>query len=129
MIFSLLKLFSLIVLFAYPCIAQTVYVTDTGTKYHLSTCRYVNISSNSMGIEKAAEKYEPCGVCKPPKYKKTGKTNTEPQKERTTAPKKTSTTTTKSKSTVSSSRCQAITKKGTQCKRNAQSGRNFCWQH
>ncbi len=26
-------------------------------------------------------------------------------------------------------RCQAITKKGTQCKRAAQSGRRFCWQH
>lgn len=28
-----------------------------------------------------------------------------------------------------SSRCMATTKKGTQCKRNAQPGRNYCWQH
>lgn len=28
-----------------------------------------------------------------------------------------------------SGRCQAITKKGTQCKRNAQAGRTRCWQH
>lgn len=26
-------------------------------------------------------------------------------------------------------RCQAITKKGTQCKRNAQAGSSYCWQH
>lgn len=37
-------------------------------------------------------------------------------------------------STVNSSssqirRCQAITKAGTQCKRNAQPGSNYCWQH
>lgn len=30
---------------------------------------------------------------------------------------------------TTSLRCQAITKKGTQCKRNAQSGSSFCWQH
>jgi hypothetical protein len=28
-----------------------------------------------------------------------------------------------------STRCQATTKKGTQCSRNAQAGRSFCWQH
>ncbi|SRR6266542_2755019 len=28
-----------------------------------------------------------------------------------------------------SSRCQATTKKGTQCKRNAKPGSNYCWQH
>jgi hypothetical protein len=28
-----------------------------------------------------------------------------------------------------SGRCQATTKKGTQCSRNAKAGSNFCWQH
>jgi hypothetical protein len=28
-----------------------------------------------------------------------------------------------------SQQCQAITKKGTQCKRNAQAGSIYCWQH
>ncbi len=28
-----------------------------------------------------------------------------------------------------SQRCQAVTKKGTQCKRNAQAGSVYCWQH
>ncbi len=30
---------------------------------------------------------------------------------------------------VSSGRCQAITKAGTQCKRMAQAGSKYCWQH
>jgi hypothetical protein len=30
---------------------------------------------------------------------------------------------------VSSGRCQAITKKGTQCSRKAQPGSSYCWQH
>jgi len=32
-------------------------------------------------------------------------------------------------STQSSGRCQAITKAGTQCKRKASPGSNYCWQH
>ncbi len=30
---------------------------------------------------------------------------------------------------VSNSRCQATTKKGSQCLRSAQQGRSYCWQH
>lgn len=30
---------------------------------------------------------------------------------------------------TNSRRCQAITQKGTQCKRNAEHGSNYCWQH
>jgi len=32
-------------------------------------------------------------------------------------------------STISVGRCQAITQAGTQCKRNAQAGSKYCWQH
>lgn len=39
-----------------------------------------------------------------------------------------SSTVSKSTSTYSG-RCQATTKKGTQCKRMAQAGRKYCWQH
>lgn len=43
----------------------------------------------------------------------------------------TATVTKKSESSVSvsSGRCQATTKSGTQCKRSAQAGSNYCWQH
>lgn len=30
---------------------------------------------------------------------------------------------------ATSARCQGITKKGAQCKRNAQAGRSYCYQH
>lgn len=45
-----------------------------------------------------------------------------------TSPKSNSSTVSRSTSTYSG-RCQATTKKGTQCKRNAQPGRKYCWQH
>lgn len=45
-----------------------------------------------------------------------------------TTTKSNSSTVSKSTSTYSG-RCQATTKKGTQCKRNAQPGRKYCWQH
>ena len=45
-----------------------------------------------------------------------------------TSAKSNSSTVSKSTSTYSG-RCQATTKKGTQCKRMAQDGRKYCWQH
>jgi competence protein ComEC len=46
--------------------SQTVYVTETGTKYHLSGCRYLSNSSISISLSEARTKYSPCSVCKPP---------------------------------------------------------------
>lgn len=46
----------------------------------------------------------------------------------TTSTKSNSSSVSRSTSTYSG-RCQATTKKGAQCKRTAQSGRNYCWQH
>ncbi|XOQ45359.1 MAG: hypothetical protein ACFWTN_13075 [Clostridium sp.] len=44
-----------------------VYITDTGTKYHTSTCRYVSKSKYAITLEEAKEKgYTPCKVCNPP---------------------------------------------------------------
>ncbi len=43
-----------------------VYITETGTKYHRSGCRYLD--SSSIKIERStaqAQGYEACGVCKP----------------------------------------------------------------
>jgi uncharacterized coiled-coil protein SlyX len=37
--------------------------------------------------------------------------------------------TTSQSNSISTGRCQAITKKGTQCKRSAQPGSRYCWQH
>lgn len=45
----------------------TVYVTETGTKYHSSGCRHLSKSKISMNLSAARINYSPCSVCSPPK--------------------------------------------------------------
>lgn len=52
------------------------------------------------------------------KHKKTNKKKTYSKKKKV-----------KTQSYATSTRCLARTKAGNQCKRKAQSGRNYCWQH
>ncbi len=48
--------------------STTVYITDTGEKYHKSGCRYLSKSKHAISLEKArAQGYTPCSVCKPPR--------------------------------------------------------------
>ncbi len=46
---------------------ETVYVTRTGEKYHLSDCRYVNpTTAEALTIEEAEKRhYSPCSICRP----------------------------------------------------------------
>jgi hypothetical protein len=45
----------------------TVYVTDTGSKYHRDGCRYLSKSRIPISLGDAkAQGYGPCSVCKPP---------------------------------------------------------------
>ncbi len=45
----------------------TVYITDTGKKYHSSGCRYLSKSRISVSLTKAKQRgYTACSVCKPP---------------------------------------------------------------
>ncbi|HMP78507.1 MAG TPA: thermonuclease family protein [Pirellulaceae bacterium] len=45
---------------------RTVYITDTGDKYHLSNCRSLRSSKTAVPIENAKRQgYSPCGICKP----------------------------------------------------------------
>lgn len=45
----------------------TVYVTNTGEKYHRGTCRYLRQSKIAISLDDAIKfGYEPCKVCKPP---------------------------------------------------------------
>lgn len=45
----------------------TVYITDTGSKYHSSGCRTLKKSRIETTLKKAiANGYEPCGICHPP---------------------------------------------------------------
>jgi competence protein ComEC len=44
-----------------------VYVTNTGSKYHRGSCRYLRQSKIPMALKDAKVDYEPCSVCKPPR--------------------------------------------------------------
>lgn len=45
----------------------TVYITDTGNKYHESGCKYLAKSKHSITLREAKERgYTPCSVCDPP---------------------------------------------------------------
>ena len=45
---------------------RTVYVTKTGKKYHLQSCRYAR-NGRAITLSEAKKKYTACSVCKPPK--------------------------------------------------------------
>lgn len=45
----------------------TVYITDTGEKYHRAGCQYLRKSSHPISLSEAkAEGYTPCSKCDPP---------------------------------------------------------------
>ena len=47
---------------------QVVYVTKSGTKYHLGTCSHLSKSKIEKSLSDAkAQNYEPCKTCNPPK--------------------------------------------------------------
>lgn len=97
----------------------TVYVTRTGEKYHAAGCRYLARSQIPMALAEAVSRYGACSVCSPPTLKPTAVSTTvvaAPSSPRSSTP-------------IRAGRCQATTKKGMQCSRNAQSGRSYCWQH
>lgn len=49
---------------------RTVYITNTGKKYHLNGCRYLSKSKIKTTLKDVCNRgYTPCSVCKPPKCK------------------------------------------------------------
>ena len=45
----------------------TVYITDTGQRYHLSTCRSLRLSKHAISLGEAKRRgYTPCKICQPP---------------------------------------------------------------
>lgn len=104
-------------------LSQTVYITKSGKKYHKAGCNYLK-SSIPIELNEALNRgYGPCSKCKPPTQIKQDAEGTKSNSKEKTIEKKTS------KSEVTSTQCQAITKKGTQCKRKAKQGSKYCWQH
>lgn len=109
--------------FIVVAVGQTVYVTKTGKKYHKVTCSYLSKSAYSLDLKDAVDQgYTPCSRCNPPTLKQS---STIEKSGSETAKIKSSNNGTSS----GTKRCIAITKKGTQCKRNAKPGSDYCWQH
>lgn len=96
---------------------EKVYVTRTGEKYHRDGCRSLARSKIEMPLADAAARYGACKVCRPPVPAATTAASVLP---RSAEPPSRA---------VSAGRCQATTRKGTQCSRRAQAGRSYCWQH
>ncbi len=118
-----------ILLLAFAGTAQAQYVGSAKSdKYHSKTCQHAKrIKADNLvefeTVQAAADAgYVPCKVCKPGSAARSA-TKTESKTVETKDPAPST------EQNVSSGRCQATTKKGTQCKRNASSGSNYCWQH
>jgi hypothetical protein len=103
--------------------SETVYVTKTGAKYHRAGCPSLRSSSIPMTLVKAAALYGPCKNCRPPVLG-TAATPAPAVPATTASPRAAP-----AERAVASGRCQAITKKGTQCLRKAKAGSSYCWQH
>lgn len=103
----------------------TVYVTKSGACYHVAGCRSLSRSAIPMSLAEAAVRYRPCSVCRPPLPTGGASSATPSSRPRTKvapAPSRPSTS-------GGSNQCQAITKKGTRCSRQAKAGSSYCWQH
>lgn len=45
---------------------KTVYITNTGKKYHAAGCRHLRKRAIPLSLSDAVKQYEPCSVCRPP---------------------------------------------------------------
>lgn len=126
--FSILIIF--LILVVQELSAQTVYVTNTGEKYHRSGCRYLSRSSIPIDLSRAkASGYTPCSVCKPTTViTSSGNNGTQPvQKTDSTKVEQKSVQPSNSQNT--SRQCSATTQAGTRCKRMTTNPNGKCWQH
>lgn len=91
-----------------------VVITRTGAKYHVAGCRTLRNGGIASTLGEASRRFGPCAVCRPPVLVSAaeGTATLSPQ-----AP------------AVRATRCQATTRAGRQCSRNAKAGSSYCWQH
>jgi hypothetical protein len=120
--------------------ATIVYATKTGAKYHRAGCRSLSRSQIPMTLKDASARYTPCTICKPPITSAVESTDPivgTPAKAAMPTPANSPAVATPAgletpvavKAGATDGRCQAITKKGTQCSRRAKAGSKYCWQH
>lgn len=116
----------LIVILAFVCaspsIAQTVFITKTGEKYHKKTCRFLKYSKKAIDIERALHLgYVPCKGCKPIiKQEKSKSSNNSGV---------TSYDAEKVPPSREATQCTGKTKSGKRCKRRTKNANGRCYQH
>ncbi len=108
---------------ANPDARVKVFITKSGTCYHREGCTSLRRSCIPMSLVEAATRYRPCSVCAPPRPSAGGSQAVPQETRREVRPA------TPRESAPAAGRCQATTKKGTQCSRAAKAGSRYCWQH
>lgn len=114
-----LKILLLVLTFAFTniVVAQSVYTTKTGEKYHKSSCKYLKYSKKEYTLKKALELgFSACSICKPGKGKSTSNSLSNNKQ----------TSTVKSTSAI---QCIGKTKAGKRCKRKTKNTNQRCYQH
>lgn len=118
-----ISLLVLSLVFSSCLVAQTVYTTKTGEKYHKSTCHYLKYSKKEYTLEKAiALSFTACSVCKPTATN----LNVSTQKNNALSASKASY---KSTQTAIAKQCTGKTKSGSRCKRKTKNANQRCYQH
>ncbi|WP_323787903.1 hypothetical protein [Psychroserpens sp.] len=119
-----LLVFIFSIVFSSNVLAQTVYTTKTGEKYHKSACRYLKFSKIELPIAKAITLgYSACSVCKP--TKENTKTSSSASSNAITPKAKRKVP---AKKTVAS-QCTGKTQAGKRCKRKTKNANGRCYQH
>jgi len=90
---------------------DTVYVTQSGKKYHRAGCRLLSANKTALLLSQARLEHEPCRLCTDSLIAPKGMTPLEPHSKKV------------------STQCIGQTKSGSRCKREAESGSKYCWQH
>ncbi len=98
-------------------VAQQIYKTPSGKRYHLSSCRMVKNVSKEIHSQKEIKRYHltPCKICKPPPAYQIQFCNN--YKNKAVGSQKYSV------------QCKGYTKKGTRCKHKTHIANGYCFQH
>jgi len=90
---------------------DTVYVTKAGKKYHRAGCRLLSQNRAALLLSQARVEYSACRLC--------ASSANLPKEALSLQPN----------GKTAAVQCWGKTKKGDRCKREAEAGQKYCWQH
>ncbi|MDY0780970.1 hypothetical protein [Tenacibaculum sp. IB213877] len=113
----------ILIVYSSNTIAQTVFITKTGKKYHQENCRFLKYSKKEIDLEKVlALGYSACKICKPynvgSKNSNTFTNNINSNHQKQTSAKR-----------GSAVQCSGKTTSGRRCKRRTKNANGRCYQH